>query len=253
MRGLQGKVGIVAGGGGGIGAATAQRLAEEGAHVAIGGTRAAVVEETAANIRAAGGQAVGMAFDGTTPEGVGALVARAISEYGHLDFYHSNLAGGLEGDNTALDCPLNIFDYSIAINARAHLIATQAALPELLKRENGGCIIFTSSAAAISGSPVTPAYAMAKNGTHALARHIAQRWGKQGIRANVVCPGLVLTDSALTNLSENMRTAVEKTVPHRRLGKAEDIAATVAFLVSDDGEWVNGQVWHVNGGMNMRD
>ena len=97
------------------------------------------------------------------------------------------------------------------------------------------------------------AYPMTKNAIHALARHVATRYGKQGIRANVICPGLVLTEAAMIHLTDEYRTQGLKAVPHTRLGKPEDIAAAITFLASDDGEWVNGQVWHVNGGTLKRD
>ena len=99
MRGLNGKVGIVAGGGRGIGAATARRLAEEGAHVIIGDLMGDWAIEVAESIRSAGGTAKGIALDGTNADSQAAIVACAVETYGGLDFYHSNLAGGTGGDN----------------------------------------------------------------------------------------------------------------------------------------------------------
>lgn len=252
MRGLTGKVGIVAGGGRGIGAATARRLGAEGASVVVGDIAGEWAEEVAADIRARGGKAIGVALDGTAPESQAAIVAAAVAEFGGLDFYHSNLAGGTQGDVDALDCPLEVFDKSVAINSRSHLIATQAALPALLER-GGGAMIYTSSGAASGGSAWQVAYPMTKNSIHALARHVASRWGKQGIRANVICPGVVLTEAVKEHMTEEQVQQSHRRVPHPRLGKPDDIAAAVAFLASEDGEWVNGQVWHVNGGMQMRD
>lgn len=252
MRGLQGKSGIVAGGGRGIGAATATRLAQEGASVVIGDIHAEWAEETAERIRAAGGEARGVALDITEPNSVQALVATAVEAYGGLDFFHANAAGGTQGDVDALNCPLEVFDRSIAINLRGYFICTQAALPELVKR-GGGAMIYTSSGAAYGGAPWQVAYPIAKNGIHALMRHVAARWGKEGIRANVVAPGLVLTEAVREHLTDEYVEQGLARVPHRRLGKADDIAGMVVFLASDDGEWVNGQVLSVNGGAAMRD
>ena len=126
------------------------------------------------------------------------------------------------------------------------------ALPALLER-GGGAMIYTSSGAASGGSAWQVAYPMTKNSIHALARHVASRWGKQGIRANVICPGVVLTEAVKEHMTEEQVQQSHRRVPHPRLGKPDDIAAAVAFLASEDGEWVNGQVWHVNGGMQMRD
>jgi NAD(P)-dependent dehydrogenase (short-subunit alcohol dehydrogenase family) len=252
MRGLKGKVGIVAGGGRGIGAATAKRLAAEGAHVVVGDLHADWANEVAEAIRSAGGTASGCALDGTSAESQAEIVAHAVETYGGLDFYHSNLAGGTAGDVDILDCPLEVLDNSFAINTRSHFLASQAALPKILER-GGGAMIYTSSGAAAGGAPWQVAYPMTKNAIHALARHVAARFGKQGVRANVICPGVVLTEAVKQHLSDEYTARALKEIPHTRLGQPDDIAAAVTFLASDDGAWVNGQVWHVNGGRMMRD
>ena len=252
MRGLAGKVGIVAGGGRGIGAATARRLAKEGALVVVGDIQADWARKIADKIKADGGKAIDVYLDGTSPESQRDIVAAARAEFGGLDFYHSNLAGGTQGDMNALDCSLAVLDKSFAINAKSHFIATQAALPALLER-GGGAILYTSSGAASGGSAWQVAYPMAKNAIHALARHVASKWGKKAIRANAICPGVVLTEAVKIHMTEKQIEASLKHLPHTRLGAPDDIAAAVAFLASKDGEWVNGQVWHINGGMQMRD
>lgn len=252
MRGLAGKIGIVAGGGRGIGAATARRLAEEGASVVIGDIMGDWAEETAASIRAAGANAIGVRLDGTSAASQAEIVAKALAEFGGLDIYHSNLAGGTEGDIDALNCPEEVLDKSFAINTKSHFLATQAALPSMIER-GGGAIIYTSSGAASGAAPWQVAYPMTKNAIHPLARHVAAKWGKHGIRANVICPGLVLTEAVKQHLTAEYVERAQKALPHTRLGQPCDIAAAVAFLASDDGAWVNGQVWHVNGGAQMRD
>ena len=153
MRGLAGKTGIVAGGGRGIGAATARRLVAEGASVVIGDIMGEWAEETARAIREEGGRAIGVVLDGTKAASQAAIVGAALSEFGRLDFYHSNLAGGTEGDIDVLNCSEEVLDRSFAINAKSHFLATQAALPVLLGR-GGGAMIYTSSGAAISGNPL---------------------------------------------------------------------------------------------------
>ncbi|MEY4160890.1 MAG: hypothetical protein RLZZ136_1511 [Pseudomonadota bacterium] len=252
MRGLSGKVAIVAGGARGIGAATARRLAEEGANVVIGDMLVDLAREVAADIVANGGKAITVALDGTNAESQAAIVKAALDTWGKLDIYHSNLAGGTEGDIDALNCTVEVLEKSFAINTKSHFLATQAALPAMLER-GGGAMIYTSSGAAANGAPWQVAYPMTKNSIHALARHVAQKWGKKGIRANVICPGLVLTEAAQMHLTDEYREKGLQGIPHTRLGKSEDIAAAVTFLASEDGEWVNGQVWHVNGGTLKRD
>lgn len=252
MRGLKGKVGIVAGGARGIGAATAQRLAAEGASIVIGDLLVEQANETAASICAVGGKAIAVKLDGTDAESQRDIVSAAVESFGGLDFYHSNLAGGTDGDIDALNCSVEVLEKSFAINTKSHFLATQAALPAMLAG-GGGAMIFTSSGAAANGAPWQVAYPMTKNAIHALARHVASKYGKQGIRANVICPGLVLTEAALAHLTDEYREQAFNAIPHTRLGRPEDIAAAVAFLASEDGEWVNGQVWHVNGGTLKRD
>lgn len=252
MRGLSGKIGVVAGGGRGIGAATAMRLADEGALVVVGDINEAWAKDSAAAITQKGGKAIGVYLDGTSADSQKAIVAAALAEFGGLDFFHSNLAGGTEGDVDALNCPEDVFDRSVAINLKSHLLATQAALPILLER-GGGAMIYTSSGAASGASPWQVAYPMTKNGIHALARHVASKWGKDGIRANVICPGLIMTEAVAQHLSEAQVDDLRQRTPSPRLGKPDDIAGAVAFLASDDGIFVNGQVWHVNGGTQMRD
>lgn len=252
MRGLAGKIGVVAGGGRGIGAATAMRLADEGALVVVGDINEEWAKSSAAAIIDKGGQAIGVFLDGTSAASQRAIVEAALDAYGGLDIFHSNLAGGTEGDVDALTCSEDVFDRSVAINLKSHFLATQAALPAMIAR-GGGAMIYTSSGAASAASTWQVAYPMTKNGIHALARHVASKWGKDGIRANVICPGLIMTEAVAQHLSDTQVADLQGRTPSQRLGKPDDIAAAVAFLASEDGGFINGQVWHVNGGTQMRD
>lgn len=252
MRGLEGKVGIVAGGARGIGAAIAQRLCAEGASVLIGDLMEDIAAQTAKEIAKAGGKCQALHLDATDKNSQDAIIAKALSQYGRLDFYHSNLAGGTVGDSDAIEIELDIFDRSVSINMKSHLLATKAALPALLE-QGGGAMIYTSSGSASGAEPRQPAYAMSKNAIHALARHVASRWGRHGIRANVIAPGLIMTEAVAAHLDEKQTERLQRITPCSRLGQPEDIAALAAFLASEDGAFVNGQVWHINGGMQMRD
>jgi NAD(P)-dependent dehydrogenase (short-subunit alcohol dehydrogenase family) len=120
-------------------------------------------------------------------------------------------------------------------------------------RRGGGAIVNTSSAAAFKGEPARPAYAAAKAGINALTRHVASRWGKEGIRCNAVAPGLVLTDTIRNSPQfDAIQAAALPGVRSSRLGETEDVAAMVAFLLSDEASWVNGQVMSVDGGTILR-
>jgi NAD(P)-dependent dehydrogenase (short-subunit alcohol dehydrogenase family) len=255
MRGLDGKVAVVAGGGSGIGAATAARLAQEGASVVVGDIVAPNAEAVAAAIRADGGVAVAAEFDITVDESVAALVATAVAEFGGLDLMHANAADlspeVVGNDTDALDVDLAVFDRTIAVNLRGHLLCTRHSIPEMLRRGGGG-IVYTSSAAGHVGEPQRPSYGVSKSGINALMRHVSTRWGREGIRANCVAPGLVLTRSIRDNVDAEFREYALSVGRSPRLGEPEDIAAAVAFLMSDDAGWITGQVLSVDGGSTVR-
>ncbi|MFZ1295180.1 MAG: SDR family oxidoreductase, partial [Pseudomonadales bacterium] len=156
-------------------------------------------------------------------------------------------------DSDALSVDLEVFDRTLAINLRGHLLCTRAVLPHLLAR-GGGAIVYTSSGAADSAEPVRPSYAASKSGLNALMRHVASRWGAEGVTANCVAPGFTVTPemAASGNLTPELLDGFKAQLPNSRLGRPEDIAGVVAMLLSEDGRWINGQVFNVNGGALMR-
>ena len=253
MRGLKDKVFIVAGGGSGIGAATAQRLAEEGAAVVVGDIHQENARQVAGEIVAGGGKALAVQFDMAIDTSVGALVSAAVEKFGGLDGMHVNAADlvAIKSDTDALSVPLDIFDRTLAVNLRGHLLCTRHALPELLKR-GGGSMVYTSSAAAYFAGPQRVSYGMSKSGLHSLVRHVATRWGKEKVRSNAIAPGLVMTDTLRRGLPEQEQRAHVTRALSWRLGEGKDIAAAVAFLLSSDGEWITGQVLCVDGGLTVR-
>jgi NAD(P)-dependent dehydrogenase (short-subunit alcohol dehydrogenase family) len=255
MQGLDGKVVVVAGGGSGIGAAAAGRLAEEGASVVVGDIVAPNAQAIAGEIRANGGTAVAAEFDISDDDSVAGLVAAAVAEFGGLDLLHANAADlsadVIMRDSDAVAVELGVFDRTIAVNLRGHLLCTRHAVPEMLKR-GGGAIVYTSSAAGHVGEPERPSYAMSKSGINALMRHVSSRWGREGIRANCVAPGLILTKAVRDNADPEFREYALRLGRSPRLGDPEDIAAAVAFLMSDDASWITGQVISVDGGATIR-
>jgi NAD(P)-dependent dehydrogenase (short-subunit alcohol dehydrogenase family) len=253
MRGLKGKVAVIVGAATGIGKATAIRLAEEGVALALGDISVAGVEAVAAQVNETGGKAVTTRCDIADDVSVKALVDLAVKTYGGLDFMHANAAdlSIVLSDTNAVDVPLEVFDRTIAVNLRGHLLCIRHAIPEILKR-GGGAIVCTSSAAAYVGELERVAYGISKSGINALVRHVASRWGKEGIRANAIAPGVVITEATHTGIPDEMKQMVLAIGRSPRLGRPEDIAAMVAMLFSDDGEWINGQVVSVDGGVTMR-
>jgi NAD(P)-dependent dehydrogenase (short-subunit alcohol dehydrogenase family) len=256
MNGLVGKNAIVAGAGSGIGAATAARLAEEGASVVVGDIHAENAERVAAEIVKRGGHAVAASFDIVDVTSVDLLVSQAVEAFGQLNAVHINVAD-LSAETAGRDTdvrtvPLEVFDRTIAVNLRGHLIMTKRILPELLSA-GGGSLVYTASAGAFVGGTSRAAYGMSKAGLLALSRHVAATWGKDGIRSNVVAPGLILTEHVLERDAEGaLQKQFLQTVPSTRLGRPGDIAAAVSFLLSDDAGFINGQVLSIDGGLTMR-
>jgi NAD(P)-dependent dehydrogenase (short-subunit alcohol dehydrogenase family) len=255
VRGLTDKVAVVAGGGSGIGAATAIRLAEEGARVVVGDLAGDNAEAVAAGIRDRGGRAVSCPFDISIDDRVGALMAAAVDEFGGLDLLHANAADMTEAailsDTDAVDVDLGVCDRTIAVNLRGFLLCTRHAIPRMLER-GGGAIVYTSSATAHVGEPQRPSYGISKSGINALMRHVSSRWGREGIRANCVAPGMVLSRTLLEHSDEAFRDFALSLGRVDRLGQPEDIAAAVAFLMSDDAGWIAAQVISVDGGSTVR-
>ena len=255
MRGLTDTVVVVAGGGSGIGAATARRLGDEGAAVVVGDLNGENAELVAAEVRDAGGRALAFQFDISDDHSVSALVAAAVCEYGGLDHLHANAADlspdTIGRDTDAVTVPLDVFDRTLEVNLRGHLLCTRHALPAMLER-GGGAIVYTSSAAGHIGEPERPSYAAAKAGINSLARHVASRWGRAGIRANTVAPGLVVTPAMAETIAPEFKEYALGVGRSPRLGRPDDIAAMVAYLMSDDAEWINGQVISVDGGASLR-
>jgi NAD(P)-dependent dehydrogenase (short-subunit alcohol dehydrogenase family) len=255
MRGLEGKVAVMAGGAGGIGSASSIRLAEEGAAVVVGDLDGSAANAVAAEIARRGGRATAVTVDISDDASVQTLIASALERHGGIDIVHINAADlsphVVGRDSDVVSIPIDVVDRTLEVNARGHLLCARHAIPPLLER-GGGALVFTSSAAAFIGEPERPAYAMAKSAVNALVRHIASRWGKEGIRANAVAPGLVLTEDVRSSLTPEFRDYALRVTRSPRLGMPEDIAAMVAFLASDDGSWINGQIVSVDGGAVLR-
>jgi NAD(P)-dependent dehydrogenase (short-subunit alcohol dehydrogenase family) len=251
---LRGKVAVVAGGASGIGAATAKRLAAEGCQVVVGDPADDGGRHTADDITSAGGIAIPVYFDFAEGDSVQVLFDTATTTYGGVDLLFNVGAdmSTLRGDTDVVDIDLDIWDRTMTVNLRGYLLSMKHAIPMLLAR-GGGVIVNMSSAAAFQGEPARPAYATAKAGIGALTRHVASRWGREGIRCNAVAPGFTATE-AIRSASQwpDLQASALKRIRGTRVGEPTDVAALVAFLMSDDGSWINGQVLNIDGGTVLR-
>ncbi len=246
---VRNRVALVTGGGTGIGAAVARRLAADGYGVALTGRRAAPVEAVAAET---GGLAV-VADTGIAADAERA-VAETIARFGGLDVLVCN--AGIGGDGSLRDLPPDTWDDVLRVNLTGAFLAARAAIPHLVERRGG--IVTISSAAGLRASPSSLAYCASKAGLAMLTQCIALDHGPEGVRANCVCPGWVRTpmaDEEMDDLAERLGTdrdgayaACLVDVPLRRASRPEEIAATVAWLLSEEAAYVNGAVLPVDGG-----
>ena len=251
MNNLHGKAVLVCGGATGIGAATVRRLVAEGARVGIGDLNIAAAETLAQELNAAGGEVVAWHYDQAEEATITSLVDNAIRYFEALDGLFANVADlkAVLVDGDILTNESDLWMRTLQVNVVGTVCLLRAALPHMLKRGSGS-LVLTSSDAAIIGEAERPAYAASKAGINSLGRHIATRWGKEGIRCNTVSPGFVLTEQLDENMPQEMKDWMLKGARSARHGAPQDIAAAVVFLLSDDSEWVNGQTWRVNGGVS---
>ena len=245
---LAGKVVLVSGGASDIGRATARRLAADGAHVVVGDVAPGGAEQVAHDVRSSGGSAVGLECDVRREDSIAAFVARAVAEFGGVDALDHNAARSHPRlDTDAVEVDLGVWDRALAITTRGALLLARHAIPHMAER-GGGSIVAISSGTSTIGESTRVSYGVSKAALNQLVRHLAVRYGRDGIRANAIAPGFILTSTATAMVPADVVERLASANPTRRLGRPEDIAAVVAFLCSDDAGYVNGQVLHVDGG-----
>ncbi len=248
---LAGKVAVITGAAGGLGAETARLMAVRGAAVVLAGQTYSRVEALANELRADGHRAHAVDFDLGDEESIRNMIGRAVWTFGQLDILFNNAAevspetNQRDMDIQSMDT--DVWDRVFRVNVRGTMIACREALP-LLLATGDGVIISTSSALAEQGHIVQNAYSTSKAALVQMMRNIAASHGPRGIRANVVAPGLTLTPQVAKIFPAAVKTLVEKETLRNRLGEPADIAELVAFLASDAAANINGQLIVSDGG-----
>ncbi len=248
MGSLEGKRALVTGASRGIGRAVAQRLAADGAAIAVNyHTSEAEATEVVSAITSSGGTAVSIGGDVSDAAQAAATVATAAEALGGLDILVNN--AGITRDNLVLRLSEEEWDAVLDVNLKGAFLCTKAALRPMLRQRSGRIINMTSVVAG-TGNPGQANYAAAKAGLIGLTKTVAREVASRGITVNAVAPGFIST-RMVEAITEEQQALVLGRIPLARFGTPADVAACVAFLASDDAGYITGQVLGVDGGLSL--
>jgi 3-oxoacyl-[acyl-carrier protein] reductase len=242
------RIAFITGASRGIGRACAIALSAAGAKVVLAARQLDKLEEVAAEIRAAGGEAFVVPIDLASQDSIKEAFSKASKEFGRIDILINN--AGLTRDGLALRMKRDDWDAVIQTNLSGSFFCIQQVMPAMV-RERWGRIVNITSVVGESGNAGQSNYAASKAGLIGLTKSLAQELASRNITVNAVAPGFVETDMT-ASLSDELKLKITESVPLKRIGKPEDIAAAVKFLASDEAAYITGHVLDVNGGMFMR-
>jgi NAD(P)-dependent dehydrogenase (short-subunit alcohol dehydrogenase family) len=254
MARLAGKVAFITGGGGGIGRATAERFAEEGAKVVVADIDGATGEAAATSARAraanSGGDAHFVHCDVTERTAVEAAIAETIARYGKLDILHNNAGGSTNKDGPVTEAPEEEFWRVIKLDLYGTFLCSKLAIPHII-RAGGGSVINMSSNVALMALPGRDCYTAAKGGVASMTRSMAVEYAPHKIRVNAIAPSVTLTDRVKRLMEGNANVSKLASTHLLGLGQPIHIANMAVYLASDEAEITTGQVLSVDSGVTI--
>jgi NAD(P)-dependent dehydrogenase (short-subunit alcohol dehydrogenase family) len=250
--GLEGRVALVAGGGGAIGAALAEALAGAGARVAVAGRTIETLEATVERVGAAGSEGLAITADMTSEADCDRMVEETVARFGQIDIL-VNAVGGGAGKvlHPAEEYPRSDWDWIMELNVRSAVVPTQAVARTMIERGRGGRILnITSVRANLGINAGYSAYVAAKGAISSLTRQWATEWAKHGIHVNAIMPTFVDTPQVATLLGDPaFKAGIVNRIPLGRVGETRDLVGPAIFFCSDAASFVTGQVLGIDGGL----
>jgi len=242
------RIAFITGASRGIGKACAFALAATGAKIVLAARQLDKLEEAATEIRAAGGEAFVVSIDLSSQDSIKAAFSKASKEFGRIDILVNN--AGVTRDGLALRMKRDDWDAVLQTNLSGSFFCIQQVISGMI-RERWGRIVNITSVVGEAGNAGQANYAASKAGLIGLTKSLAQELASRNVTVNAVAPGFIETDMTAA-LSDELKAKAAESVPLKRMGKPEDIAAAVRYLCSEEAGYVTGHVLDVNGGMYMR-
>ena len=259
MKGLKGKTALITGASSGIGQAIAIRLAQEGCNIAINyrkspegaeDTEEQAMQKACGQVENCGVQSLLIQGDVSQEADIIDMVNAVIDQFGSLDILINN--AGIQTERASHEIPTDEFDRVIAVNLRGAYLCARETIKRLLAQQRSGVIINISSVHEIIPRPSYVSYSISKGGMGNLTKTLALEYANRGIRVNAIAPGATITpiNEAWTDDPEQ-KAIVESHIPMGRAGTSEEMAAAVAFLVSDEASYITGQTLFIDGGLTL--
>lgn len=249
---LEGKVAVIPGGSGAIGAAIGEAFAGVGAKVAISGRHQETCDAAVERIRAAGSEGLAIAADATSEDDAERLVRETIDAFGRIDIVVNAVGGGAgQALHAAEAYPRDAWDWIMELNVRSTIVPTQAVVRSMVERGGGGAVLNLSSVRANLGiNAGYSAYVAAKGAISSLTRQWATEWAKHGIRVNAIMPTFVDTPQVASLLADPaFKAGIVGRIPLGRVGETRDLVGPAIFLCSDAASFVTGQILGIDGGL----